>query len=137
MIIQYGERVTIDPFTTGKVAFEVHLPHLVRMLLLKSLKWAMLLCLVGIDLVVTTQDGRDRAGTWYVCVSFSLQSSSDLAPSPSRMLLANCEHCVFHLVWCAQRYGNLDLTIRGANTQVEIFNSLTGNFDEDVIDSQT
>jgi hypothetical protein len=96
MVVEDGEWMQpATPLTERHVAFEVHLPELVRYRMLKTLPSMMTFS--GRQPAVTAQDSGHRAGTRHFGMPLCPQPRSQLPSTPGGVLITQRQHQRFHL----------------------------------------
>ena len=93
MVVQDGERKTAAGACVHKreVALEVHLPELVRGLVLEARKGPRLARARRVQLPMAAEDGGNRARAWHSREPILQQQRAELAASPVRVLRAQGE----------------------------------------------
>jgi hypothetical protein len=82
MIIQNTQGMTVAAFFQGKIAFEIHFPKLVRVLLLKALIRSVFASFFCINLAISTQDLRDGTRARQFGMPFPLYVRLDFTTAP-------------------------------------------------------
>src|SRR6266487_2954295 len=106
VIIQNCQRMAAA-FRTSNVSFEIHLPKVIRMLSLKSLKRRMFQSFKFINQSIPSQNLGDCAGCRNIANSMVLQKSSDFSTTPRTVLFAHLYDrlfdCCSNAVWTVHR----------------------------------
>jgi len=97
MVVKHSEWMTA-PFIQSKMAFEVHLPHLIGSIVLEALPGLVLSRFGWVYSVIAPQDPRDAAGAWYVLVTEGSQASMNLPRAPGGVSIAHAHNQTFNML---------------------------------------
>src|SRR2546430_13745503 len=92
MIIQNSQRVAFHTGSHCEPAFEIHLPKLIGLGMLKSLPGFVFHRFPRINEAMSTQDFMDRTIGRNGTLADGLQPCTDFPSTPGRMTLANFQH---------------------------------------------
>src|SRR5713101_4867515 len=94
MIIKYSQWVTTLG-TYGKMPFKIHLPQLIRRIVLEAFPRLMCRTSFCIDTSMPLQNSMDSGMTWQSWYALIFQPSLKLSCSPFRMGLSSCQYLLF------------------------------------------